>query len=189
MKDRLLTVSKASLLLATVTGAAPALGAVLLIPTNCISPAGQNLFNIGESICATGTVSPAMPGIPFIPASGTIYIVPNQDWEPFGGPLEGDVTPGGEISFNAGPSGAFVDLLIWAAPLIPGEYDIVVDDDGNGIFTPGLEYAEGQGPAPGLVIVDPNAPPIPVPTAWVLLVSALVPLVLKRTAPGPARYA
>jgi len=149
--------------------------ASILLPTDGVEPSGREFFEPDEAIFATGQVSPgSVSVIPpmVIPATGMIYIVPNNVWS--GGEwLSGDVTPGGALNLTGRAevlSGAFVDIEIWSAPLTPGEYDIVLDDDMNGIYDGGVfDYVHGPGPAPGLVVT-------PLPSSIVLFALAMVGL-------------
>ncbi|MDZ7753448.1 MAG: hypothetical protein U5S82_17840 [Gammaproteobacteria bacterium] len=159
-----------SLLIAT-----PAWSATFLLPTDGLDPAGQEIFQIEESIFITGQISPGsisvIPPI-VIPATANVYVVPNDNWD-FAKPIPADVTPGGALNL-AGLAetltGVFIDVELWPAPLTPGEYDIVIDDDLNGIFDGGVfDFVWGSGPAPGIVVVAP----VPLPPALVMLAPAL----------------
>ena len=51
-------------------------------------------------------------------------------------------------------------MLVWHAPLVPGEYDIVIDANRNGVYdvsTDGLDSGSH-----GFVVI-PDVPPSPVP--------------------------
>jgi hypothetical protein len=145
--------------------------ASFLYPTDGLDPAGREVFDVAESVFAIGQVS-AGSIFPVAPAIGLIYIVPNRVWSPGDG-LSGDVTPGGALNV-AGKAdiatGTFIDILIWSAPLIPGEYDIVIDDDLNGIYDGGVfDFVYGSGAAAGLVVT-------PLPSSIVLFAFAMVGL-------------
>jgi len=154
--------------------AGPAWSATFLIPSDGLDPAGREVFEVQESIFITGQISPGsisiIPPI-VVPATADVYVVPNDNWD-FAKPIPPDVTPDGPLNL-AGIAetltGVFVDALLWAAPLAPGEYDIVIDDDLNGIFDGGVfDFVWGSGPAPGIVVAA-----IPLPAANLLLASAL----------------
>ena len=94
-------------------------------------------------------------------ATGTnvdIYVVPDQDWNN-GDPIHSDIT--GAVETISVVNGAITTVLVWHAPLVIGEYDIVVDANRNGVYdasTDGLDSG-----SPGFVVVADAPPPVPVP--------------------------
>ncbi len=96
-----------------------------------------NVYFSNEVVCVSGTADTIIDGL--FP-SADVYVTENRSWNG-GEDLSGlDVTgilgissPNrvGGAPFGAG---AFFDEIIWLPVLAPGEYDIVMDEDGDGIY-------------------------------------------------------
>lgn len=110
-----------------------------------IDPIHYNLFRIGNDVYAKGiglnTSSPYIVDI---------YVVPDQDWtlgDRFGpgNPLDPqDVTPDGVEQVIVGQSGILKCTKIWGKPLVPGNYDIIVDADQDGTYDPSIDAIDGE---------------------------------------------
>ena len=94
-------------------------------------------------------------------ATGTnvdIYVVLDQDWNN-GDPIPADVT--GSVETVSVVGGDVGPVLVWHAPLVVGEYDIVIDANQNGVYdtsTDGLDSG-----SPGFVVIDRSCcPSVPV---------------------------
>jgi hypothetical protein len=123
-------------------------------------------YRTNENVYATGS------GF----TSGTnvdIHVVPDQDWND-GDHIPSDVTGAVEtVSVNGGN---IVPVLIWHAPLVVGEYDIVIDANQNGVYD---AHADGlDSGSPGFVVVTspPPTPPTDVPALTPHGIIALVGL-------------
>jgi len=109
-------------------------------------------------------------GSGFTPGTNAdIYVIPDQDWND-GDQVPQDITGAVEtVSVN---NGDIAPVLVWHAPLTPGEYDIVIDANRNGVYdasTDGLDSG-----SPGFVVID--MPPVPVPTLAPIGIIALISL-------------
>ena len=94
-------------------------------------------------------------------ATGTnvdISVVLDQDWNN-GDPIPADVT--GSVETVSVVGGDVGPVLVWHAPLVVGEYDIVIDANQNGVYdtsTDGLDSG-----SPGFVVIDRSCcPSVPV---------------------------
>jgi len=85
-----------------------------------------------------------------------IYVVENEAWKN-GVPLV-DVSGDNYNVVTLVDAGEHGPFLIWQAPTMPGGYDIVVDEDNDGIRDPG-EKVDYSDPPPGLIIA-PSAVPV-----------------------------
>jgi hypothetical protein len=86
-----------------------------------------------------------------------IHVVSDQDWND-GDQIPADVT--GSVETVSVVNGDVGPVLVWHAPLVIGEYDIVIDANRNRVYdasTGGLDSG-----SPGFVVVA-GAPPVPVP--------------------------
>ena len=96
-------------------------------------------------------------------AAGTnvdIYIVRDHYWYD-GNPIPSDVT--GSVETVPAVNGAVGPVLVWHAPLVIGEYDIVIDANQNGIYdvsTDGLDSGLS-----GFVVIGMPSAPVPVPAS------------------------
>ncbi len=119
------------------------------------TPAGtpKDTYSANEDVYAAGS------GF----ATGTsvdIYVVQDRNWGN-GDQIPDDVT--GAVETVSVVNGGVGPVLVWHAPLTPGEYDIVIDANQNGFYdasTDGLDSG-----SPGFVVVagSPPTPPVPVP--------------------------
>ena len=96
-------------------------------------------------------------------------MVPDQDWNN-GYPIPSDVT--GAVETVSVANGDVGPVLVWHAPLVIGEYDIVIDANQNGVYdvsTDGLDSG-----SPGFVVIDMS--PVPVPALAPIGIIALIGL-------------
>ena len=54
-------------------------------------------------------------------------------------------------------------MLVWHAPLAPGEYDIVIDANRNGVYDASTGGLDSGSPGFAVVADAPPTPPVPVP--------------------------
>ncbi len=122
------------------------------------------VFDATTSVCISGDVDFTCPqGLIDLPAAD-VYIVPAGQTDPFD-PIVPETRLG--PLFSAG--GAFLGELVWAAPLLPGSYDVILDENCDGVFTANDVRASGL-----FAVVDPGAA-VPLSSAWTaLLVSCLM---------------
>ena len=116
-------------------------------------------FRMDADVYATGSR--------FTTANVDIYVVPDQDWNN-GNPIPPDVT--GAVETVSVVAGAISTVRVWHAPLVIGEYDIVVDANQNGVYdasTDGLDSG-----SPGFVVIAS----VPVPALTPLGLIALIGL-------------
>ena len=113
----------------------------------------------GAPSCAdtacTKTYTPQARG--FSSANTDIHVVRDQDWDD-GDPIPQDIS--GTVETASVVNGDVRQVLIWHAPLVPGEYDIVIDANRNRVYdasTDGLDRGSS-----GFVVI-PDIPPSPVP--------------------------
>jgi hypothetical protein len=86
----------------------------------------KNVFAQGENVyCYAGDLPANDPAV-------DIYVVPNREWF-VNDPIGSDVGDGVETVSTNG-SGIIDVTLIWIAPLIAGDYDIIVDVDQDGVL-------------------------------------------------------
>jgi len=85
-----------------------------------------------------------------------IYVVENEAWKN-GVPLV-DVSGDDYNVVTLAGAGEHGPFLIWQAPTMPGGYDIVVDEDNDGIRDPG-EKVDDSNPPSGFIIA-PSAVPV-----------------------------
>ncbi len=97
-------------------------------------------------------------------------MVPDQDWNN-GDPIPADVT--GAVETVSVVNGAIATVPVWHAPLVVGEYDIVIDANQNGFYdasTDGLDSG-----SPGFVVIG-IPPPASVPALTPIGIIALIGL-------------
>ena len=110
--------------------AAVCAGAVLLFsgPANAVSIFAsdcnfgfQDVYNAGDAVCVTGDFDIVPPGA--ICGEAYVVVTPTGSPNPFW-----DVSAGGaNYVLGCGGAGAFYDEYVWLPPLVPGQYDLVVD--------------------------------------------------------------
>jgi len=115
----------------------------------------QDVYNQGDAVCVTGEMDVVPPMA--ICAEGFVYIPPAGAANPFW-----DVSMGGaNYILGCGGAGAFYDEYVWLPPLIPGQYDLVIDQfPFGGAFGPEdyrLDNAFSVSNAPIVWSVDVNA--------------------------------
>lgn len=89
----------------------------------------QDVYNAGDAVCVTGEFDVVPPMA--ICAEAFVYAPPTGSPNPFWDLSLGD----GNYIIGCGGAGAFYDEYIWLPPLIPGQYDLVIDEwpFGNGL--------------------------------------------------------
>lgn len=119
----------------------------------------QSVYAPGDAVCVSGDADVVPPSS--VCAEADLYVVP-KDWaNPFA-----DVTPGGANHLcSVLGGGAFIDEMVWLPPLVPGEYEIVMDQHpfwvGQGAaFDPAVDlrgayFTVADGPI--VYSVDPTA--------------------------------
>ena len=92
---------------------------------------------------------------------GDIYVVLNQEWGASHPTALHDINGSPNYVEGTGTGYAFYDVEILLAEIPPGEYDIVMDGNGNGVYDPssGDDFVLGDGAAAGLVIYWGGAVP------------------------------
>jgi hypothetical protein len=89
----------------------------------------QNFFDPDEDVYVKG--SGFIPSILYA-RYPKLYVVEDTIW--FDGMMIPERVPGTETSVFVGSSGDVDTTLVWNSPLIPGKYDIVVDENNNGVY-------------------------------------------------------
>ena len=95
-------------------------------------------------------------------ATGTsvdIHVVQDRDWND-GDPIPQDVT--GAVETVSVVNGDVGPVLVWHAPLVIGEYDIVIDANRNGFYNAATDGLDSG--SPGFVVIDMSPVPVPVLT-------------------------
>ena len=115
----------------------------------------QDVYNQGDAVCVTGEMDVVPPMA--ICAEGFVYVPPAGAANPFW-----DVSAGGaNYILGCGGAGAFYDEYVWLPPLIPGQYDLVIDQfpfgGAFGAEDYRLENAFSVSNAPIVWSVDVNA--------------------------------
>lgn len=81
----------------------------------------QDVYNAGDAVCVSGELDVVPPGS--ICAEAFVYVTPAGSANPFW-----DVSAGGaNYILGCAGAGAFFDEYVWLPPLIPGQYDLVID--------------------------------------------------------------
>lgn len=123
--------------------AAPPASANSIFATDCGANDFVEEFHRNQSVCVTGDVDTFRP-YQILP-SADVYVVRNDSWT--GGEPLVDVSAGGANRVvGSGLGGTFFDEPVWLAPLTPGDYDLVIDEDLDKKYTAGLDYVLGAGP-------------------------------------------
>lgn len=80
----------------------------------------------------------------YIGKTANVYIVSNKsDAQWTIDPSLNDVTGFVETITVGGVCGNCWSTLAWTHPLVPGQYDVVLDFDQNGVYTPGVDLIDG----------------------------------------------
>jgi hypothetical protein len=127
------------------------------------TPAGtpKDTYSANEDVYAAGSGFAAGTNV-------DIYVVPDQDWND-GDPIPADVTGSADtVSVN----GDIGPVLVWHAPLVIGEYDIVIDANQNGVYNTSTDGLDSG--SPGFVVVADA--PVPVPALAPIGIIALIGL-------------
>ena len=108
-------------LLALATALLPAPAQALQVFGSDCAFGFQDVYNPGDAVCVTGEFDVVPPG--GICAEAYVIVTPTGSPNPFW-----DVSAGGaNYIIGCGGAGAFYDEYVWLPPLIPGQYDLVVD--------------------------------------------------------------
>lgn len=95
-------------------------GAVSIFASDC-NFGFQDVYNAGDGVCVTGEFDVVPPG--GICAEAYVIVTPSSSANPFW-----DVSAGGaNYIIGCGGAGAFYDEYVWLPPLVPGQYDLVID--------------------------------------------------------------
>ncbi len=101
----------------------------------------QDVFGTDETVYVTGELD--VTAEDFIFPTARVYVTRNQVWS--GGMGLSDVTLGGyNVIQGTGFAGAFYDEPVWLPVLAKGVYDLVIDEDQNGVYN-GIDYVDGEG--------------------------------------------
>ena len=103
---------------------------------------GQSVFETTESVCVSGDVDYMSPLHVFFP-SAYVFIVQNREWQN-GDPLVDHYGDPTVITSVAG-AGAFYSEVVQLPRLGPGEYDLVLDEDADGVYDAGYDVVVGGG--------------------------------------------
>jgi hypothetical protein len=84
---------------------------------------------------------------------GVVYVCPHvADWEN-GTPLRSRAPQ--TVRIAAGDAASIPRTLVWPGPVLPGQYDIIVDEDGDGKYTKGTDLLDNAtGGECGVVVKD-----------------------------------
>lgn len=128
-----------------------------LLLGDCVNPGGfhDTTYFRNEGVCVTGVADYHQPSepqeTPFPEAD--VYVTNNRSWSE-GDSLSGrDVTAGGKNLIIGEGGSAFYDEPVWLPRLIQGEYDIVLDDNKNGIYEYARDLVLGIGPESGFTVL------------------------------------
>jgi hypothetical protein len=101
----------------------------------------ENVFGEDEIVYVTGDLDPTAED--FIFPAARIYVTENRVWS--GGEGLTDVTAGGyNVITGTLLGGGFIGEIVWLPPLTRGRYDLVIDENQNGVYD-GIDYVLGAG--------------------------------------------
>jgi len=175
-KIALMTTIAIALMTAMVAGApnvaasAPALDIARVKSTDAAG-VEKDVFMVGEDVyCIIKTVHAGTLTV-------DVYVVYNDEWH--GGGVMTDRGDGYDTITltSAGPNEVHGPFLIWSAPLKVGDYDIVVDQNQNGVRDPG-EKVDSSCVDPGFLVI----PELPLGTLMAMVASfgAMAGLAVRR---------
>ena len=130
--------------------------------SSSITGAHIDRFRVDADVYATG--SGFTPG-----TNVNIHVVPDQDWND-GDQIPQDIT--GTVETVSVNGGNIAPVLVWPAPLVVGEYDIVIDANRNGVYDAHVDGLDSG--SPGFVVID--MPSVPVPALAPIGIIALIGL-------------
>lgn len=106
--------------LATCVAAAPLTAHAVSIEGADCNFGFEDSYNPGDAVCVTGDLDVVPPG----GICGEAYVIvrPAGAANPFF-----DVTPSANYIQGCAGAGAFFDEIVWLPPLVPGQYDLVID--------------------------------------------------------------
>jgi subtilase family serine protease len=123
--------------------------------------ASIDTYRVDADVYATGSG--------FTTATVDIYVVHDRDWNN-GDQIPSDVT--GAVETASVANGDVGPVLVWHAPLMIGEYDIVIDANQDGFYNAATDGLDSG--SPGFVVID--MPSVPVPALAPIGIIALVGL-------------
>jgi hypothetical protein len=97
------------------------------------------VFAVNQAVCVTGDMDYTAPG--HIITTADILVTANRDWSA-GDPAH-DVT--GSPNRIQSQGGTFYAEYAWLPDLIPGAYDVLIDEDLNGLYNPDHDILLGAG--------------------------------------------
>ncbi|MDP6183379.1 MAG: hypothetical protein QF609_06150 [Gammaproteobacteria bacterium] len=140
----------------------------------------KNVFEVTDTVFAFGDMNKIADPGPFgtlLNPTARVYVMTNQAWA--GGETLTDITGDGfnNVSGLIG-SGFFSDVSLWTAPLAPGLYDIILDENKNGRFDPINDTVMDLGLSGEFLVGGAG---VPLPPAILFLASGLLGLMFKPT--------
>jgi hypothetical protein len=91
----------------------------------------KSIYEVTDTICVTGDLDHTVPGQLF--PSAHVYIVKNRVWQL--GDHFADHFEDPDLIVSTGGAGAFISEVVQGPPLEPGEYDLILDEYGDGVYT------------------------------------------------------
>lgn len=124
---------------------------------SCTASEPKDFFSLEESVYLLGNGFATLTDY-------SLYVVEDIDDWVGGKPIPSRV-PGTSATITSDATGAIPVTLVWNAPLTIGDFDIVVDVDGDGMYTQGVDALDtGDGGTAGFVVIDVNGNPPNTPT-------------------------
>lgn len=85
----------------------------------------QDVYNAGDAVCVTGELDVVPPG--GICAEAYVIVTPAGSANPFWDITGAENQPSANYVLGCAGAGAFFDEYVWLPPLVPGQYDLVID--------------------------------------------------------------
>ncbi len=141
---------RTAILLAGIVSLLPtSVGANQVFSAACGTLNAKPMYNDDEVVCVAGDVDYTCPGPGSVPLpGGHVYIIAAGTLVP--GALT-DVTGAPHVISSVGGAGAFWDETVWLPPLVPGEYDVVLDERCDGIY---VANEDGACTGPCFTVLD-----------------------------------